>query len=211
MFATRGLILEYQNQQVGNKDEFNLFTHRICKQAKLISQIITFIWLWVDYKKENSNQEDMEKVNAAKELKKIFDQPYKKEGETSRLMKLLNTDPFFETSFEPENYQYYKRLLNLVFDNYKDKEEGELKRIFPIFNNEEKSFYNIYVDVERFHGQVSDPTANDPRKMAFSIPYPPRPALGEATLTREDLQIWLEDTGQKNYVAENPYIPTTCS
>lgn len=121
MFATRGLILEYQNQQVGNQDEFNLFTHRICKQAKLISQIITFIWLWVDYKKENPNQEDIKKVNAAKELKKIFDKPYTKDDRISRLMKLLNTDPFFDISFDPEdltfdpeNHQYYifRRLVH---------------------------------------------------------------------------------------------------
>lgn len=225
MFGNRELLIGYQlRQEEGegdNKSDINMFMYRVCNQAKLLSQIISFIWLWVDYKPENAanypDDDENTKANkkkAAEELKKIFDNPSQKTTDKpriSKLMRLLHTKPSFvpkDPKESPENLDCQK-LLDLVFDNYKNKDK--LDQIFPIFNLYEVGIYDLFVDYERFHGQISDPTPNDPRKMAFSIPYPPRPILGEATLTEKNLKDWIEDTSRKRYVAENPYIPTTSS
>lgn len=225
MFGNRELLIGYQIRQregdIDNANEASAFVCRICNQAKLISQIISFIWLWVDYQPENDalypDEDENTKLNkkmAAEKLKEIFDAPYHNflvDHQLSPLMKLLHTKPSFmaqESDGASENPDSQK-LLDLIFDHY--KKEDNLDDIFPIFNKYEVGLYNVFVDCEHFHGQLSDPTANDPQKMAFSIPYPPRPILGAATLTQKDLIGWLEDTNRKKYVAENPYIPTTCS
>ncbi len=238
---------------------------RICNQAKLISQIIAFIWRWVDEKEteitiksceingqqvETEEEEQAEitintpidqlKVEAeekkqaeitietitskepeklkkkreiAGKLKQIFDDPYNKnsEGEIS-LMDLLTKKPKFVETCEQidvcTDSQKYNKWLGVVFEKYKNL--FEKNDIFPIFNDIEKNRYHIFVDCQRFHGELRDPTANAPTKMTISIPYPPRPPLGEATLTKKDLKTWIENTNLDKIIALNPYIPTTC-
>ena len=217
---------------------------RICNQAKLISQIIAFIWRWVDEKDQGatidytgeanikttqgetavvarsneeatitikpieSDQNKKDKKKFAQELKEIFDKPYK--GETNPLMELLTTYPsFVQIPSEVKPNKTYQKYLDFVFEkNY--KEHPRKNDIFPIFNDIEKNRYHIFVDCQRFHGELRDPTANAPTKMTISVPYPPRPPLGEATLTKKDLKKWIKNTNLEEIIAPNPYIPTTC-
>lgn len=237
-----------------NHDDFiediaDLYMLRICIQAKLISQIIAFIWRWID------DTDDTNKVNkqVAKILKCVFDHPYKggeKKGvdrlyaltREMTVMNLLAVNPFVITQEKINKFikiidepgkleelknttdteKFYKNLsrvlLYTVFKNYTQaKIDGtplDLEKIFPIFKEYEKKHYNVFVDSERFHGELRDPTANSPDKMTFSIPYPPRPGFGGATIIKneekDDLKEWIEDTDLTRVIADNPYIPTTC-
>lgn len=143
-----------------------------------------------------------EQNRTAKRLKDIFDRPKQIErGElTDKLMGLLTTDIFSDSS--------NSELLKTVFAKYSEEQK---KTLFPIFSEYEAKRYALFVDVERFHGQVGDPTLNNPGILSFTIPYPPRPQLGEATVSEQELEKWLNNTDITHFVADNPYIPTSCS
>ncbi|NCQ83717.1 MAG: hypothetical protein GPJ00_04020 [Microcystis aeruginosa W13-18] len=209
-FGTRDLLISHQTYlqsskipderlQNGKTEPSEEFVTRICQQAKLISQLITFIWRWSD---KNHMDEQNRKNVAAKKLKDIFDRPKQIEtGElTDKLMGLLTTDIFSDSS--------NSELLKTVFAKYSEEQKKEL---FPIFSEYERKRYALFVDVERFHGQVGDPTLNNPGILSFTIPYPPRPQLGEATVSEQELEKWLNNTDITHFVADNPYIPTSCS
>lgn len=213
-FGTRDLLISHQTYlqsskitllpdeglQNGKTEPSEEFVTRICQQAKLISQLITFIWLWSD--KNPMSEDEQNRKNVAKKLKDIFDRPKQIEtGElTDKLMGLLTTDIFSDSS--------NSELLKAVFAEYSEEQK---KTLFPIFSEYEAKRYALFVDVERFHGQVGDPTLNNPGILSFTIPYPPRPQLGEATVSEQELEKWLNNTDIKHFVADNPYIPTSCS
>ncbi|MBO3459798.1 hypothetical protein G7B40_011055 [Aetokthonos hydrillicola Thurmond2011] len=178
------------------------FLRRLCMQAKQISQIIAYIWRWA----EEDVNEFSEQVDAAKRLKRYFDNPNEpgKDKKPERLKKLLSTDP--------------RKFL----DGKSDLEEGELlvkvfgeDRIrtdnFPIFTQEEASIYLFTVNVNAFQGSLADPDVNGRRLIKFQIPYPPSPKLGEATVTKQELEEWISNTENDVFFADSPYIPTTCS
>jgi len=208
-FGNRNLLISHQiylqmpsNESLWNgktqSEPSEEFVTRICQQAKLISQLITFIWLWSD--KTPICKDDQNRKNVAKKLKDIFDRPKIQQAGTDeltdKLMDLL-TSQLAESD-----------LLQIVFEQYS---EADKEKLFPIFSEYEGKRYALFVDVERFHGQVGDPTLNNPGILSFTIPYPPRPQLGEATVSEQELEEWLNNTHITHFVADNPYIPTSCS
>lgn len=191
--------VEVQNQLQGAAVYF--FLQRIYQQAKQVSQIIAYIWRWID-------DSDLHKRNCAEFLNYYFSKPTEKDGEIGgNLKKLLAADPR-ENSFQP-SYEVW--LLREVFPDYNDNQD----LLFPIFNKfelgeENEGFgYILNVDINSFQGNLSDTTINHPSLFVHSIPYPPRPELGPATVTKDELEEWIKNRISDQYYAENTYIPTT--
>jgi hypothetical protein len=172
---------------------------RLYQQSKQISQIIAYIWRWSD---DNSTG----KEKSAKDLASYFEHPSEDGVVGANLKKLFSVKPKQGGNKEED-------LLYQVFGNG-NKIEG---LIFPIFNEFERGKLNntlgylFGIDINTFHGEILDPTPNHPQLFSFFIPYPPRPAVGNATVTNQELEGWVDNREKDKFFADNIYIPTTCS
>jgi hypothetical protein len=180
---------------------------RIFQQSKELSQIVAFIWLWAD-KDDNGDEERIQKIKAAKFLKVAFEHPYD-QGNTdmnplqSRLWRLLTAVPKKDGSDE-------EQALFWVFPNHVELCLHD-EYIFPIFERADERYYTVTVNTDKFHGVITDPTTNtNYSKCGWILPYPPRPQLGELTVTEIELNAWVENNSPEKYFSENPYIPSTC-
>lgn len=130
---------------------------------------------------------------------------YFKRGDDQELKKLLCAE-------DPETDEY--QLLLKVFKE---------KQYLPIFDRDDKNFFNFRVAVDKFEGNISDPGPSDNGILIVTIPYPPRPEIsddihdnpleGTAPIKISELQEWLEQSphNQPYFYENNPYIPSTCS
>lgn len=188
------------------------FLLRLYQQAKQISQIIAYIWR--NLEPENPNLE------TAKQLHQYFAHPTDNDKNNDHndqnksidvgenLKNLLGADPTKEESVEA-------KLLREVFEDYQSNED----LIFPIFDDLELGRdpehrdlgYLLEVNVNDFFGVLEDVDRNIPSLFKFIIPYPPRPEIGEATVTYCELEKWIKNKEKDKFFADNPYIPTTCS
>ncbi|NES71458.1 MAG: hypothetical protein F6K24_42810 [Okeania sp. SIO2D1] len=168
-------------------------------QAKMISQIISYIWLYA------------ESDPLAKQARHWFQNPTKNfdklENPTSAdklpsLAKLMGA--------KPQDQSIYGELLSKVFPDVKDESKGLYN--FPIFNKHdiESGIVVFKTDASIVNGSVLDPNPNSPNVLTVIIAFPPCPKFSEATLTKEELSNWLNDRDSTNYTPPNSFIPT-CS
>lgn len=180
------------------------YLRRVYQQAKQVSQIIAYIWRWIDDDKSP-------KQESAKKLKEYFVQPTPLEDAGMRngqnLEKLLGADILKDSPIQSDEV----KLLREVFPDYQSNKNF----ISPIFDDFELGNevpglgYELSVDINSYQGNLSDTDINHPYLFIHSIPYPPRPELSEATVTRNELEVWIENRVPDKYYADNPYIPTT--
>jgi hypothetical protein len=201
MFGTRNLVLQSQSNitSIREKESPHIsFLRRLFQQSKQISQIVAFIWRWAD------DPKDSEKSQAAKKLKKYFEHPtldgVEIDGQLKKLFKVI-PDP---------NGNEEARLLSTVFSL-----QNNSSLIFPIFDSFElgeedaKLGYAFIIDIEHYYGEIQDPTKNHPNLLTFKIPYPPRPQLGELTVTHQELESWTKNISPSEYFSDNVYIPSS--
>lgn len=205
MFGTRNLILQSQSsinsvdQQQSPPSPHLTFLRRLYQQSKQISQIVAFIWRWAD------DPKDIEKSQVAKKLKTYFEHPTLVDGIEidGQLKKLFKVIPDPKGNDESQ-------LLYTVFGNHNNS-----SLIFPIFDSFElgekdaKLGYSFMIDIEHYYGEIKDPTRNCPNMLTFKLPYPPRPQLGELTVTQQELEAWVNNRNSDQYLADNVYIPTS--
>lgn len=179
------------------------YLRRFYQQAKQLSQIIAYIWRWIDV-------DGNPKQKIAQNLKEYFIRPTEDNQDIGgNLEKLLAANPRED---KPEKNVDEAKLLREVFPNYKDK-----YLIFPILSELERGEdgsglgYSLHVDINSYQGNLSDTSINHPYLFIHSIPFPPRPPLGQATVTLDELESWVENSVPDQYYADNPYIPTTSS
>ncbi len=223
MFGTRNLFLKseevYQailDKEVSSENLQYLYLKylkRLYQQSKQISQITAYIWRWADVEPEDEGEITNKEV--ANKLKKYFELPTTGKGNkepANRLKELFGADP---RKRDPEPmYPDPAYLLKRVF-----WEQGVNNRdyIFPIFDKYELGDekpglgYSFEITFSSFMGQIVDADNNAPTLFKMIIPYPARPQLGDATLTKEDLDDWITNRQENEYFSKNPYIPTTCS
>jgi len=250
-----------------------LFLQRVYRQAKQVSQIIAFIWCWIDFEPcaDLSNfeidwRDGLDNKNAAKELRKYFTHPTESVPYIGENLEILfavdpkwnddeievkveelaeemmikwfygvahrlnpnassneikqkaeeikeNIDQITSQNIEELKNKFKKtrNLLRQVFQNYKT--DTNLK--FPIFDKFELGLehpglgYTINVDINSFQGMCEDTDKNHPSLFIHTIPFPPRPQLGTSTVTKDELQQWIENREENKYYADNAYIPTT--
>jgi hypothetical protein len=143
---------------------------RMLYQAKVISQIITYIWLHYE-----PNDPEYEK---AKELSKYFTQQNLKGKGLADLMGAEFNDS------TPEG-----KLLKAVFP---DLPNPDLDRyyVFPIFDPREieDNFISFRIDPTIFSGWITDVEPDHPSTLAAVIAYPPRPELGDVTVTKKAIR-----------------------
>lgn len=184
------------------------YLQRLYKQAKQLSQIIAYIWC-------NAEKGEVKGVNARK-LRDYFLSPTEESNggqggsvePGGNLKKLLAANP------RDNNQNEEAKLLREVFKDY----QSNLDLIFPIFDEfelgnkpgYEKLGYLLEVNVNDFFGVLEDVNVNNPSLFKFVIPFPPRPQLGEATVTYSELKEWIANREENKFFADNPYIPTTC-
>jgi hypothetical protein len=205
MFGTRKLFLHAQDISLSSSTEDSphiTFLRRLYQQSKQISQIVAFVWRWTDDMRDDP--ESQAKRQAAKKLKKYFEHPTTDGVDIdNQLKKLFKVVPDLNGNEEAQ-------LLHVVFGLHQNP-----NLIFPIFNPFElgeeisKLGYTFIIDFEHYYGEIQDPTKNQPNLLTFKIPYPPRPQLGELTVTHEELDTWANDTRADEYLADNVYIPTS--
>ncbi|NES17500.1 MAG: hypothetical protein F6K41_00590 [Symploca sp. SIO3E6] len=197
MLGKRELLTKYSNLVSSNneeqltQEESQIPFFRLFRQGKMISQIIAYIWRYGD--------EQTPEGDAARALSRYFENP----GDNGKNIKRL-----WKASPDP-NGNREDKLLYAVFpmepDNYPDD------YFFPIFNRSERTYYSFITDVNNFQGVIEDANLNTPELMRLITPFPPRPQLGELTVTATELEEWIDDREPSKVIAENPYIPTCTS
>jgi hypothetical protein len=92
----------------------------------------------------------------------------------------------------------------------------------PIFDDHEIEMYQFEVSWDTFEGKIIDHHQavlnQKPPYFTMLLPYPPRPALNEFTVTLDKIQDWVNSPIEedergliKNPYPPYPYIPTTSS
>jgi len=187
--------------------EYPLIITRMMQQVKLISQLITYIWL--------HNEEGSDYERNAKQLNYYFrntvpDPKWQLPGSLHQEL--------FPDATEP------KTLKDLLGAHIEEKtEEGRLLRAvfptrpkryqFPIFEELaiNCNLVGFEIDTGIFNGWITDPDPNSPSMLHVVIAFPPRPHLSQATVTKDELADWLTNRHDlTQFMSDNPYIPT-CS
>ncbi|NET28805.1 hypothetical protein [Okeania sp. SIO1I7] len=164
----------------------------ICSRAKLISQIIAYIWL---------NIEKPETL--AKEAIKWFKDPTLcAEGEgLSHFSKLMIAIPG-----DSDNYS---KFLKEVFP---DLTSGGPNQKFPLFNPQdvENGKFLFKTDPSIYEGHIQDPDLYSDGRVKVVIAFPPCPKLGLLTVTEDELREWVENRNDDIFLPPSPYCPTCC-
>lgn len=216
-FGSPTIFKDFDLQKLATENQIPphfAFILRILRQAKLLSQIITYIWLYdgiSDNPLQSNDEETERRIKYARELHKYFINPTEVEGKPGEnLKKLLGAKPYKGNNDDLSP----GALLYAVFGNRTQNNE-----LFPMFDGFELGTkdpnikgYLFTVDYNAFAGSIADPSKNNPELLKFTIPYPPSPKIANITVTLEELHQWTEDREyHKNFCSTNPYIPTTCS
>jgi len=184
-----------------------LYLRRLYQQAKQLSQMICYIWRWID-------GQDPDNQDVAQNLQRYFLEPTETRPNGGieiggNLKKLLGANP------KAKNPNQEDLLLRKVFPDYDESEN----LLFPLFSEFELGNrpgaqnlgYLFLIDVNVFDGALEDVDSNTPTFFKFVIPYPPRPQLGEGTVTSARLEEWVGNRRPNEIFPNNPYIPKTCS
>ena len=194
------------------------------QQAKQISQIIAYIWRWSDDDEkldtpfEADGKSYTKKNEVARELNTYFANPTEEnQGDIASSDSITIVGNHLKKLFRacPNNPETIKewKLLEAVFGPADiSKKQGY---IFPIFNefelgeSEDKSLgYLFLIDTNVFQGKIEDPEVNLPFLMKLTLAYPPRPQLG-LQLTKQELDEWIKNRKKNEFIAKNPYIPSS--
>ena len=184
-------LIEYIKSEIIDPPSFP----RLFKQGKFVSRIIAFIWLWIDEKDQSSESYK----EAAEVLRECFISPNSNCNSEKSLLALFSAKP--NSGGKDGSIE---KALAMVFPNDKPSK-------FPIFNEKEQAYYEFVMDTNNFQGVIEDANANHPKSMILTTPFPPRPELGEATVSKDELKTWIDDKNECNPIADNPYIPTCTS
>ncbi|NES63828.1 MAG: hypothetical protein F6K24_00225 [Okeania sp. SIO2D1] len=211
------MVLSPENLRVNNQEKFSELTEKqllenpnsdkliqgsvlrhMLAQTKMISQIISYIWLYA------------ESDPLAKQARRWFQNPTKNFDKLENptvadklpsLAKLMGA--------KPQDQNIYGEFLSKAFPDVKDESKGLYQ--FPIFNklDIESGIVVFKTDATTTKGSIQDPTPNSPNVLTVVIAFPPCPQFSEATLTKEELSNWLNDRDHSNYTPDNSYIPVT--
>ncbi|MCL2931498.1 MAG: hypothetical protein MGG11_04145 [Trichodesmium sp. MAG_R03] len=169
-------------------------------QTKMISQIISYIWLYA------------ESDPLARQARHWFQNPTKDFDQLENptfadklpsLAKLMGAKPQDQTK--------YGEFLSQVFSDVKDKSTSIYQ--FPIFNKDDIQLGIVVfkTDATITNGSIQDPTPNSPNVLTVVIAFPPCPQFNEATITKKELLSWLNDRDSNIYTPSNSYIPSCSS
>ena len=190
----------------GGNSEHVAYIRRLYQQAKQVSQIIAYIWRWADEDEEKY----AEQKHYANQLKTYFSHPSRSPKDVGgELKKLFRANP---NNLQDKSEE--AKLLHAVF--FAEGIDNQ-DYIFPIFNSLElgesdpRLGYLFEISVNAFTGSIEDADINSPELLKMTIPYPPRPAFGNANLHKDTLEDWILNRDQNQYFAESHYIPTSCS
>lgn len=194
MQLTKALLENWQQGKLKENIEpshpSEKFVHQLMRQGKQLSQLVARSWIG-------------DEIGLT--IKNIFIDPRGADGSADgKLKKLLGDNGEGE----------FGELLLSIFHPYE----------LPIFDHYELTqVYNFFIDWETWEGSLDDikqPYFNQGKYFNIVIPYPPRPELGEATVTSDQLKAWvaqdvtdpdgnliLDDT--HTVFPPYPYIPQT--
>ncbi|MGD1803887.1 hypothetical protein ACP6PL_00370 [Dapis sp. BLCC M126] len=212
---SRRLILKYENYlaSVGDSNRDGDFTpttgqiiRRMLQQVKVISILITYIWRY------NQPGSTDEQLLTAQRLQYYFrhtvpDPQWDKNPEVKRLFPGVTEPPVLEDLMGAELGEGIPgEVLSTVFAHPINYE-------FPIFEKIaiEHKMVSFEIDTGIFNGWITDPDPNSPHMLTVVIAFPPRPALGDATVTNTELENWINDRSLNKFMSDNPYIPTCSS
>ncbi|MBL1202283.1 MAG: hypothetical protein FWK04_25255 [Nostoc sp. GBBB01] len=197
---------------------------RVWQQGKQLSQIIAYIWRWADdeletEKRRNAQQlktyflKDDSKLPVEELLKKIGNNTHNKCD--TNLKKLFRANPRKWLHDGKLPYDEASELLVAVFG---EKRINNLdKYLSPMFNSVElgddkiiiSPYYEFHIDPSSFIGELRDPDLETPFAFRYYVSFPPRPELGEATVTKEQLEDWIKDDKNEDVYPSVPFIPVT--
>ncbi|NEP38638.1 MAG: hypothetical protein F6K25_28735 [Okeania sp. SIO2G4] len=193
---------------------------RMYQQAKEISQIIAYIWRWSDDDQELDEPFEIDgnkytkKQDIARKLNDYFMHPTDFSQKSTDNNLNDNLKKLFRAS--PGDGSKEGNFLKAVFGANIVEENGQY--IFPIFNDFERGESNnglfgylFIIDTNVFQGKIEDPEIHGSYHMKLTIPYPPRPQLGEVLLKDTDLDDWISNREKGEFIASNPFIPASCS
>ncbi len=206
-------------------------------QGKQVSQMIAYIWLWIDkdndpnednkrkaeiakmlreyFVNPNSGNADFIKATSLEDIKKTFaERPYEKVN--NKLIKLFGADPrgclngCCDCSTEA-------KLLIEVFGEKRVLDPD--KYLSPMFTpselgtepgKEDAPHYEFRLDPSTFAGYLRDPDLQRPTAFQYYLAFPPRPQIG-VNLTEDHLEEWIRDDNNRVIFPNNVYIPVSTS
>ncbi|MDZ8189403.1 MAG: hypothetical protein RMX96_31775 [Nostoc sp. ChiSLP02] len=197
---------------------------RVWRQGKQLSQIIAYIWRWAD---EESKAEKMKNAQKLKtyfmvdETKLSVEELLKRLGNKTHnkcdtnLKKLFRADPRKWLNDGKPNSDEAAELLVAVFGEKRIKNPD--KYLSPMFNSVElgdekdiiSPYYEFHIDPSSFIGELRDPDLETPFAFRYYVSFPPRPELGEATVTKKQLEDWIKDDKNEDVYPSVPFIPVT--
>lgn len=186
-------LLNSCNNQKLEENSPVVFSQRYLRQSKRISQIIAYIWRY------------LEEDKTAKELDRYFKNT-RIGNKKYKLKDLLFANPNSEDLEEKERF----KLMQKVFSNTSSP------LIEPLFNEQEKEIYEIgEIDLDRHRTELKDPNPGSEKWIAV-MAYPPRPLISDnGQLSAEELEKWIADDSNDislgKRTAPNPFIPLCCS
>ncbi|MGF1990055.1 MAG: hypothetical protein RMY62_019630 [Nostoc sp. ZfuVER08] len=197
---------------------------RIWQQGKQLSQIIAYIWRWAD------DELELDKKKIAQKLKTYFmkddselgvEKVLKRIGNRydnkcdANLKKLFRANPREWLSQGKPPFDETAELLVAVFGE--ERINNTNKYLSPMFDIVElgddetiiSPYYEFHIDPSSFIGKLCDPDLETPFAFRYYVSFPPRPQLGEATVTKEELEDWIKDDKNEHPYPSVPFIPVT--
>jgi hypothetical protein len=186
---------------------------------------------------------DLRDLHGLRSSSKVDVEPLLKSGETPQEISKTHNYVYSSHLFTNNILKQTKQLSQLIANSWLEDEKGkkireifrrataddsELKTLLrggfpdlwsePIFTESEVALYRFKINWDTFVGTwIEDQQsimAQCPPYFTVNLPYPPRPALCETTLTLEQIQEWVDSSLEfdeqgivKNPFPPYPYIP----
>lgn len=214
---------------------------RFAFQGKQLSQIIAYIWLWADgnnpqkaknalelrsyFVNPNGGNLDLKNVDLGNQEKQVL---FLKEAFArrdydninERLVKLLNADPRSLLENPDSNPECKKEALLLIEVFGEERIKDKSKYLSPMFTCDELGLgpqgnkvphYEFRIDPSTFAGYLRDPDLQRPTSFQYYLAFPPRPEIGGVTVTKEELEAWVNDGNNDVIFPNSIYIPVSTS
>ena len=193
-------------------------------QGKQLSQLTAFIWRWADSSLVEPTQ-DQKKHNAALDLLNNYYLYRDEKGAPSskKLKDLFAANPrqWIHKGRDPKSELAHEcELLITVFGEHRIR--NEKMYLSPMFTPEELGLgsdeifvhYHFLLDPNTFMGYVSDAyihyNERAPR-FDYHIAFPPRPQVGDLTVTAKELEDWVDNDNTRQILPHNLFIPSSTS
>lgn len=221
-FGSVNFLKSYEKlSKNGNIDGIDAFSRHaaavnlqsVIRQAKIISQIISYLWL------QSQNELEGELEGKPQPMSEWVEKGIKWFQNPKSEIDPANNQPCFQnllTIGDPrQDRNAYDKLLREVFSHL-DFDDPAIRDFyqFPIYyigSETDPIQVSFEVDNSVFHGYLKDPDPNSPHLFSVVVAFPPCPQFKGATFTKTTLEGWQTNIDPYQITPPSAYIPTCTS